>query len=45
MMTVCAEGRQRSRADFAGLSAASGFRLGRVVPTATPVSVVEFLAV
>lgn len=44
MMTVCAEGRQRSRADFARLAAAAGFRLLRVLPTATPVSVVELLA-
>jgi hypothetical protein len=44
MMTVCAEGRQRSRADFTRLGDAAGFRLSRVVPTATPVSVVELLA-
>jgi hypothetical protein len=44
MMLVCNEGRERSRADFRALLERAGFRLGRVVPTPTLMSVVEGLA-
>ena len=40
-MLVVTGGRQRSRAEFEALFAASGFRLARVVPTMAPVCVVE----
>ena len=40
-MLVVTGGRQRSRAEFETLYAASGFRLTRVVPTMAPVCVVE----
>jgi C-methyltransferase len=45
MMIVCSGGRERSRADYARLFAAAGFRLSRVVPTAGPMSVLEAFAV
>jgi hypothetical protein len=41
LMLVCTGGRHRSEEEFRGLLAASGFRLGRVVPTAAGVSVVQ----
>jgi hypothetical protein len=41
MMTVCAEGRQRSEAELARLFAAADLLLRHVAPTATPWSVVE----
>jgi hypothetical protein len=41
MMTVCSEGRQRSRADFARLFDAAGLRLVRVWPTSRFSSLVE----
>jgi hypothetical protein len=41
LMLVCTGGRQRSEAEFRDLLAASGFRLSRVVPTASGVSVVQ----
>jgi hypothetical protein len=44
MMTVCGEGRERSRADFARLFERAGFRLQRVLPTATLMSIVEGVA-
>lgn len=40
-MLVCTGGRQRSEAAFCSLYAAAGFRLTRIVPTETPVKVVE----
>lgn len=45
MMIVCGEGRERSRADFERLYAASGFRLERVVRTPTFMNVVEGVAI
>lgn len=45
MMVVCGEGRERSRADFERLFAASGFRLERIVATPTLMHVVEGVAV
>jgi O-methyltransferase len=45
MMVVCGEGRERGRADFERLFAASGFRLGRVFETPTPVAVIEGIAI
>jgi hypothetical protein len=45
MMVVCAGGRERSRAEFGRLFAECGFRLHRVVATASPMSVLEGLAV
>jgi len=44
MMMVCNEGRQRSQADFARLFRGAGFELRRIVPTATPMSIVEGVA-
>ena len=40
-MLVCTGGRQRSEAEFRDLYAAAGFRLTRIVPTQTPVKVIE----
>jgi len=46
MMLVCGEGRERSRADFDRLLAATGFRMRRVLATASPaMGIVEGLAV
>jgi hypothetical protein len=45
MMTVCDDGRQRSVAELRSLFERSGFTLSRVVPLATPSSVVEGIAV
>jgi hypothetical protein len=44
MMTVCDEGRERSRADFERLLRASGFRMGRVLETTTMTGIVEGIA-
>jgi predicted O-methyltransferase YrrM len=44
MMVVCGEGRERSRADFERLFAASGFRLERIIPTPTLTQIVEAIA-
>jgi hypothetical protein len=43
MIAVTEGGRERSGAEFAALFAAAGFRVGRVVPTAAPTSVIEAL--
>jgi orsellinic acid C2-O-methyltransferase len=40
-MLVCTGGRQRSEAEFRRLYDAAGFRLTRIVPTQTPVKVIE----
>jgi hypothetical protein len=40
-MQVMTGGRERTEAEFAALFAASGFRLGRVIPTHSPVFIVE----
>jgi hypothetical protein len=40
-MLVCTGGRQRSQAEFRSLLDAAGFRLTRIVPTQTPVKVIE----
>ncbi len=40
-MLVCTGGRQRSEVEFRQLYAAAGFRLIRIVPTLSPVSVIE----
>jgi hypothetical protein len=40
-MLVCTGGRQRSEAEFRALYDAAGFRLTRIVPTQTPVKVIE----
>ena len=40
-MLVCTGGRQRSEAEFRRLYDAAGFRLTRIVPTKTPVKVIE----
>ncbi len=40
-MLVCTGGRQRSKAEFEALFAASGLRLTRIVPTMAPVCVIE----
>jgi hypothetical protein len=41
LMLVCTGGRQRSETEFRALLAASGFRLSRVIPTATFMSVIQ----
>jgi hypothetical protein len=41
MMLVVPGGRERTESEYAALLAKAGFRLNRVVPTASPVSVVE----
>jgi hypothetical protein len=40
-MLVCTGGRQRSEAEFRTLYAAAGFHLTRIVPTQTPVRIIE----
>jgi len=45
MMVVCADGRERSREELRRLFAECGFRLQRVVATASPMSVLEGVAV
>jgi hypothetical protein len=45
MMLVCGEGRERSRADFARLLAATGFRMERVLTASVAMGVVEGVAV
>ena len=40
-MLVCTGGRQRSEAEFRSLYEAAGLRLTRIVPTETPVKVIE----
>ncbi len=40
-MLVCTGGRQRSEAEFRQLYAAAGFRLTRIIPTLSAVSVIE----
>ena len=40
-MMVAAEGLERTEAEYRRLFAAHGFRLNRVVPTATEISVIE----
>jgi SAM-dependent methyltransferase len=43
-MLVCTGGRQRSEAEFRSLYEAAGLRLTRIVPTQTPVKVIEGVA-
>jgi hypothetical protein len=46
MMLVCGEGRERSRADFERLLGGAGFRMRRVLATASPaMGIVEGVAV
>jgi SAM-dependent methyltransferase len=45
VMLVYTEGRERTEAEYASLLTRSGFRLNRVVATASPVSVVEAIPV
>jgi hypothetical protein len=40
-MLVCTGGRQRSEAEFRTLYAGAGFRLTRIIPTPTPVRIIE----
>lgn len=44
-MLVCTGGRQRSEAEFRSLYDAAGLRLTRIVPTQTPVKVIEGVCV
>jgi len=44
MLVLTPGGRERTQEEFAALLAASGFELARVVPTRSPVSVVEAIA-
>jgi hypothetical protein len=41
MMAIFSGGRERTEAEYHQLFEASGFRLTRIVPTASPVSVIE----
>jgi hypothetical protein len=43
-MLVMAGGRERTEAEFRGLLAAAGLRLTRIVPTASPIGVIEGVA-
>ncbi len=45
MMTVCGEGRERGRADFARLFEAGSFRVGRVLVTPTGMGIIEGIAI
>jgi hypothetical protein len=45
MMIVCCDGRERGRAEYGKLLAASGFRLARVMEAPTPVAILEAIAV
>jgi ubiquinone/menaquinone biosynthesis C-methylase UbiE len=40
-MLVCTGGRQRSEAEMKNLYAAAGFQITRIVPTTTPISIIE----
>jgi hypothetical protein len=40
-MMVMTGGRERTEAEFSALLAAAGFKLTRVIPTRSPVSIVE----
>jgi hypothetical protein len=40
-MVVVAGGRERTKEEFSALLASAGFRLTRVIPTASPISIVE----
>ena len=44
MMVVCEGGRERSRTDYERLLSACGFRMGRVIPTPTPMTILEGVA-
>ena len=44
-MLVAVGGKERTRAEWANLLGRAGFRLNRVVPTATPVSIIEAVTV
>lgn len=44
MLVMCPGGRERTAAEYDALLAAAGFKLSRIVPTSTMVSVVEGLA-
>ncbi len=44
MMTVCDEGRERSRADLERLLQASGYRVGRSFVTTTRMGIIEGVA-
>jgi O-methyltransferase domain len=44
-MLVCTGGRQRSEVEFRSLYEAAGFRLTRILPTQTPVKVIEGIPV
>ncbi|MGE2836717.1 methyltransferase [Mycobacterium sp. SMC-4] len=44
-MLVVAHGRERTEAEYASLLRDTGFRLDRVIPTVTPISVIEATAV
>jgi hypothetical protein len=41
MLILTPRGRERTESEFAALLEKGGFRLTRIVPTASPVSVVE----
>lgn len=45
VMLACVSGRERTEAEYAALLAGAGFRLTRVVPSPTPMSVVEAVPV
>jgi hypothetical protein len=43
-MLLMLRGKERTRAQYADLLARAGFRLNRVIPTVSPVSVIEAFA-
>ena len=44
-MLACADGRERTAAEYGGLLSAAGFRMTRVVQTVSPLSIVEAVAI
>ena len=44
MMAMFGSARERTEAEFRGLLAGSGFALRRVIPTGSPISILEAVA-
>jgi hypothetical protein len=45
MLVMTVGGKERTAQEFEALFASSGFRLGRIVPTSRPISIIEALPV
>jgi len=45
MLVMTVGGKERTAQEFEALFASSGFRLGRIVPTSRPISVIEGLPI